>query len=94
MANHSEVRNFFSKVHSRRGVKGVVDAGDLKFPELDWDSFSSHVAIDQLFLDSFSNFELEQLFQVPSPYSHKSKYFRSLIILTIRPQLVFDTACL
>ena len=41
-----------SKVYSPRGVKGVVVAGDLNFPEIDWETYGSQVAyIDQMFLD-------------------------------------------
>ena len=38
------------KVYSRRGVKGLVVAGDLNFPEIDWETYyGSQVAIDQMF---------------------------------------------
>ena len=58
--NHNEFKSFIRKARSRRGVVGIIVAGDLNMPKIDWENFSSTEGIDKLFLDAFSNFELEQ----------------------------------
>ena len=84
--NHNEFKDFIRKVRSRRGVKGVIVAGDLNMPKIDWDNFSSSENIDQLFLDSFSNFELEQLIKEPT-----HKYGNLLdLVLTDKSALISD----
>ena len=61
--NHGAFRNFIKKA---RGVKGIVLAGDLNMPKIDWENFSSTENIDRLFLDSLTNLEHEQLINVPT----------------------------
>ena len=62
--NHDACRDFIKKARSRRGVKGIVLAGDLNMPKIDWENYSSTENIDRLFLDSLTNLELEQLINV------------------------------
>ena len=64
--NHNEFRNYIKKARARRGVKGIIIAGDLNFPKINWEDYSSPDSVDQLFLDTFSNLELEQLINVPT----------------------------
>ena len=64
--NHNEFREYIRKARSRKGVKGIIIAGDLNMPKIDWETFSSPENIDRLFLDSFTNFELEQLINEPT----------------------------
>ena len=48
------------------GVVGIIVSGDLNMPKIYWENFSSPEGIDQLFLDLFSNFEIEQLNNSPT----------------------------
>ena len=64
--NHREFCDYIRKVRCRRGVCGIIVAGDLNMPGIDWANFSSSKHVDQLFLDSFSNFGLEQLVSCPT----------------------------
>ena len=64
--NHNEFKKYIQKARSCKGVKGIIIVGDLNMPKIDWDNFSSSENIDQLFLDSFTNFELEQLINEPT----------------------------
>ena len=64
--NHNEFKNFIKKARSRRGVTGIVIAGDLNLSKTDWNSYSTTDPTDQLFLDTFSNFGLEQLINEPT----------------------------
>ena len=82
--NHNEFKNFVKKARSRRGVTGVVIAGDLNLSKTDWDCYSSTDSTEQLFLDSFANFGLEQLIHVPT---HKLGNTLDLV-LTDKPGLV------
>ncbi len=84
--NHTEFLEFIRKARSRRGVTGIVLAGDFNMPHINWEDFSSTEAVDQLFLDSFSNLGLEQLVNDPT---HTKGNILDLL-LTDRPQLVSD----
>ena len=64
--NHNEFRDYIKKARSRRGVKGIIITGDLNLPKVNWESYSSTEGTDQLFLETFSNFELEQLINEPT----------------------------
>ena len=64
--NHNEFKNYIKNARSRRGVSSIVVACDINMPDVDWQNFSSPHTTDQLFLDTFSNFELEQLIDVPT----------------------------
>ena len=64
--NHNDFKNYIRNVRSRRGFNGIIVTGDLNMPGIDWPNFISLDNIDQLFLDTFSNFELEQLISVPT----------------------------
>ena len=64
--NHNEVRDYIKKARARRGVKGMIIVGDLNFPKINWYAYSSPESIDQLFLDTFSNLELDQLINEPT----------------------------
>ena len=59
--NYNVFKDFVNKARSRRGVIGIIIAGDLNMPKINWETFSSTESTDQLFLDSFSDFEFEQL---------------------------------
>ena len=82
--NHNEIKNFVKKARSRRGVTGIVIAGDLNMSKTVWDSYSSTDNIEQLFLDSFVNFGLDQLINVPT---HKHGNTLDLV-LTDKPALI------
>ena len=84
--NHNEFKSFIRKARSRRGVVGIIVAGDLNMPKIDWENFSSTEGIDKLFLDSFSNFELEQLIISPT---HKRGNILDLL-LTDKSNLISD----
>ena len=58
--------DYIRKARRRRGVCGLVVAGDFNMPEIDWGNFRSPKPVDQLFLDTFSNFGLEQLVSRPT----------------------------
>ena len=64
--NHNEFCNYVRKARRRRGVCGIIVAGDLNMPEVDWDNYSCTKPVDQMMLDSFSNFGLEQLVDCPT----------------------------
>ena len=64
--NHREFCEYVNKARRRRGVCGIIVAGDLNFPDINWSNFSSTKSIDQQYLDSFSNFGLEQLVNCPT----------------------------
>ena len=85
-ANHNEFKEYIRRARSRRGVIGIVVVGDLNMPKIDWELFSSTESIDQLFLDSFSNFELEQLINTPT---HKHGNILDLL-LTDKSALISD----
>ena len=86
--NHNEFRDFVRKAKSRRGVAGVVIAGDLNLSKTDWTSYSSTDTVEQAFLDTFSNFGLDQLVNVPT---HKHGNLLDLI-LTDKPGLISKTS--
>ena len=86
--NHDACRDFIKKARSRRGVKGIVLAGDLNMPKIDWENYSSTENIDRLFLDSLTNLELEQLINVPT---HTRGNILDLL-LTDMPVLISDLA--
>ena len=82
--NHDEFTHFVKKVRSRRGVSGIVIAGDLNLSKTNWDSYSTTDNIEQAFLDSFSNFGLEQLINGPT-----HKFGKTLdLVLTDKPGLI------
>ena len=84
--NHNEFKNYVRNVRSRRGVGAVVVAGDLNMPAIDWQNFTSPDSTDQLFLDTFSNFELEQLITGPT---HEKGNILDLL-LADKPALISD----
>ena len=84
MDNHNEFKNFVKRVRSRKGVSGIVIAGDLNLCRANWDSYSTTDKVEQAFLDSFSNFGLEQLINVPT---HKLGKMLDLV-LTDKPGLI------
>ena len=83
-ANHNEFEMFFKKARSRRGVRGMIVTGDINLPDVDWDRYSSPNIIEQSFLDSFSNFELEQFVKTPT---HNKGNILDLL-LTDKTQLI------
>ncbi len=84
--NHSEFSEYIRKARCRRGVVGIIVAGDLNFPRINWEEFSSTEVVDRLFLDTFSNFGIQQL--VNSPTHYKGNILD--LVLTDKPQLIFD----
>ena len=60
------MRDYIKKLRSRRGVKGIIIVGDLNLPQVNWEDYSSTVNKEQLFLDTFSNFELQQVILEPT----------------------------
>ena len=84
--NHREFCDYIRKARRRRGVCGIVVAGDLNMPEIDWGNFSSPKPVDQLFLDTFSNFGLEQLVNGPT---HSKGNILDLV-LTDKSRLITD----
>ena len=84
--NHSEFKEYIRKARCRRGVVGIIVAGDLNMPCVNWDEFSSSDITDRLFLDTFSDFGLEQLVNCPT----HSKGNTLDLILTDKSQLLFD----
>ena len=51
-------------------------------PKIDWETFSSPENIDRLFLDSFTNFELEHLINEPT---HKRGNLLDLLLTDKSP---------
>ncbi|MCP4459038.1 MAG: hypothetical protein GY816_13600, partial [Cytophagales bacterium] len=84
--NHREFCDYLRKARRRRGVCGIVVAGDLNLPGIDWVEYSTPNTIEQLFLDSFSNFGLEQLVNCPT---HTRGNILDLV-LTDKSQFLFD----
>ena len=84
--NHNEFKNYIRNARSRRGVSAIIVAGDLNMPATDWQNYSSPNSIDQLFLDTLSNFELEQLVNIPT---HIKGNILDLL-LTDKPALISD----
>ena len=84
--NHNEFKDFIKKARYRRGVTGIIVAGDLNLSKTDWDSYSSSDSTEQAFLDSFANFGLAQLINVPT---HKLGNTLDLV-LTDKPGLISD----
>ena len=74
--NHNEFKECIWRVRSCRGVIGIVVVGDLSNTE----------SIDQLFIDSFSNFELKQFINTPT---HKHGNILELL-LTDKSALISD----
>ena len=58
--------------------------GDINLPDVDWESYSSSNNIEQLFLDSFSNFELDQFIRTPTHIKGNTLD----LVLTDKPQLL------
>ena len=54
------------KARYRRGVTGIIIAGDLNLSKTDWDCYNSSDSTKRAFLDSFASFGLEQLINVPT----------------------------
>ena len=65
-ANRTNLKNSLKKARSRRGVSGIILIGDINLPNFDWEGYSSSNNIEQLFLDSFINFELDQFIRTPT----------------------------
>ena len=86
--NNDAFRDFIKKARYRRGIKGIVLAGHLNMPKIDWEIFSSTENIDRLFLDSLTNLELEQLINVPPIHVDRGNILD--IILTDKPALISD----
>ncbi len=84
--NHDEFCDYVRKARRRRGVCGIVVAGDLNMPDIDWDNYSSPKPVDQLFLDSFSNYGLEQL--VDCPTHIKGNLLD--VVLSDKSQIIFN----
>ena len=63
--NHHVFQDYVRKARQRRGVTGIVIAGDLNLPGIDWQNYFSTDPVEQLFLDSFSN-GIEQLITSPT----------------------------
>ena len=84
--NHRVFCDYVRKVRRRRGVSGIIISGDLNLPGIDWDDFNSQNALEQSFLDSFSNFGFEQLIRCPT---HKGGNILDLILTDLSTQ-VFD----
>ena len=84
--NHNEFKNYIRNARSRRGVSAIIIAGDLNMPATDWQNYSSPNSTDQLFLDTLSNFELEQLINCPT---HLKGNILDLL-LTDKPALMSD----
>ena len=84
--NHSEFSEYIRKARCRRGVVGIIVAGDLNLPSVNWEEYSSTVPAERLFLDTFSNYGIEQLVNVPT---HIKGNILDLV-LTDKPQLLFD----
>ena len=59
-------------------------AGDLNLPGIDWQNYCSSNPIEQLFLDTFSNFGIEQLITSPT---HSGGNILDLV-LTDKPHLI------
>ena len=86
VANHNEFETFFKKARSRRGVAGIIVVGDINLPDVNWENYSSPNNIEQMFLDSFSNFGLEQIVRTSTHIKGNTLD----LILTDKPQLLSD----
>jgi len=82
--NHNAFQEYVRKARQRRGVKGIVVAGDLNLPGIDWRNYCGSNPVEQLFLDTFSNFGIEQLITSPT---HSGGNVLDLV-LTDKPHLV------
>ena len=83
-SNHHAFQDYVRKARQRRGVKGIVIAGDLNLPGIDWQNYCSSNPVEQLFLDTFSNFGIEQLITIPT---HTGGNILDLV-LTDKPDLI------
>ena len=82
--NHNAFQEYVRKARQRRGVTGIVIAGDLNLSGIDWQNYCSRNPVEQLFLDTFSNFGIEQLITSPT---HTGGNILDLI-LTDKAQLI------
>ena len=65
-SNHRAIKEYIQKIRSRNGVSNIILLGDFNLPNVDWNDYSSRVANEQCFLDTFSSFGLEQLINEPT----------------------------
>ena len=84
--NHGEFQEYIRKARGRRGISAIVVVGDLNLPHVNWEDFSSPDNVGQLFLDTFSNFGIEQLVNCPT---HSGGNILDLV-LSDKPQLISD----
>ena len=84
--NHDDVHQYIQSVLSRRGINNMILIGDLNLPHVQWDNFHSNIDVEQSFLDTFSNFGLEQL--VNSSTHVKGNLLD--LLLTNKPQILSD----
>ena len=84
--NHQEFQEYVRKARLRRGVSGVIVVGDFNLPLIDWENFSGPGHVEQSFLDTFSNFGLEQLVNFPT---HTGGNILDLVV-TDKPHLISD----
>ena len=61
LKNHSEVQNYLRKLKTKKGISNIIVIGDLNLSSINWPDYSSTVAVEEIFLNTFSNFGLEQL---------------------------------
>ena len=86
--NHNEFKSYIRNARTRKGVSSIIVTGDLNMPSVDWDNFSSTDNTEQLFLDTFSNLELDQLVSVPT----HTKGNTLDLLLTDKPALISDVS--
>ena len=84
--NHKEFKKYIRSARTRKGVSSIIVAGDLNMPGINWENFSSTDNTDNLFLDTFSSFELDHLISVPT---HSKGNILDLL-LTDKPALISD----
>ena len=61
LKNHIEVQKYLHKVKTKKGISNIIFIGDLNLSTVNWTDYSSTAAIEENFLNTFSNFGLEQL---------------------------------
>ena len=84
--NHSTIEQYLNKLRSRRGISNILLVGDFNMCHTDWQGFHSSNAVEQTFLNTFSDLGFVQLVNDPT---HNQGNLLD-IVLTNNTQLVSD----
>ena len=61
MKNRSEIHDFLRKIRIKKNISNLIITGDLNLSSVNWPENMSSDKTEQSFIDTFSNFGLEQL---------------------------------